>query len=42
MVNVANVQVFSGSAYSDAQPLRNGEKYCRHHLGIIRCAATTK
>ena len=38
--NGQRCQVFSGSAYSDAQPLRNGEKYCRHHLGIIRCAAT--
>ena len=33
-------RVFSGSAYSDAQPLRDGEKYCLHHLNIIKCAAT--
>ena len=33
-------RVFSGSAYRDAQPLRDGEKYCLHHLNIIKCAAT--
>ena len=33
-------RVFSGSAYSDAQPLRDGEKYCLHHLNIMKCAAT--
>ena len=32
--------MFSGSAYVHAQPLRDGEKYCLHHLNIIRCAAT--
>lgn len=35
-------RVFSGSAYVHAQPLRDGEKYCLHHLNIIRCAATKK
>ena len=33
-------RVFSGSAYVHAQPLRDGEMYCLHHLNIIRCAAT--
>ena len=33
-------RVFSGSAYVHAQPLRDDEKYCLHHLNIIRCAAT--
>ena len=35
-------RVFSGSAYDHAQPLRDGEKYCLHHLNIIRCAAIKK
>ena len=34
--------MFSGSAYDHAQPLRDGEKYCLHHLNIIRCAAIKK